>query len=467
MMRLAEQAVDAVDACALFGMPGDELIELTAAVESLGRVVDGLRVATATAIERRSDRLLGMEGLAQSFGYRRGFELIEQVTGVSGASARRRIRLGAAANERNGELGSTLPPLFPVVSQALASGQIGVDAARSITEELARVGQRADADDLEVAERVLVAAAAGRPQDIADLTADNLEGAGLSCRDAEDVQPGATSDCPGALPADLVAMQARVWRDALDPDGIEPRADRARFNRAVTISRAPIDGLHVIRGRLTPDVAAAALTYFDSLVVRSGVQFTADDADRRPDAPVELRTYDQQRHDLFAAMVRGAGAAIGTDADLPAPAPLVVSADMDQLRSEAGTGSISGVEGRVPVSYLWQVACDGGVQLLLHRAGKIHLLGTRGRFFTVGQRRAVAVRDGSTCVVPGCRVPFAALEAHHVEEHSRGGRTHVDNCVLVCWWHHHLIDSGVWRIAMVAGKPRIRVPVRARLTLAA
>lgn len=474
---LAEEAAAALDVHALTGMPATELVELTAVLERLGRVVDGQRVAAATAIERRSARWLGTEGLAQSFGYRRGSELVEQVTGASAATVRRRIRLGESIGDRDGSLGVPLPPLFPIVAEAVAAGHVGLDAARAITTELAQAGSRVAPEALRVAERLLVAQAAGRPQDVADLTAAVAAEAALPEADAGEAstaEAGGEGGCPGPMPADLLASQARLWRDALDPDGVEPRADAARGRRFVSVSRTPVDGLHVLRGLLTPDVAAAVQAYFDALIVQHRPTFhpgpgAAGQGGRESgsdaEVPVDSRSYDQQRHDLFAALVRAAGAA--TNTDVPAPAPVVIRVDADQLEKPGGTGSISGIEGRVPVSYLHQIACDGGIQLLAHRAGKIVQLSSKGRFFTAGQRRAVAIRDGDSCAVPGCTVPFAALEAHHVKPHSHGGGTRVDNCVLLCWWHHHMIDAGIWSIEMVGGKPRIRVPIRDKVALAA
>lgn len=464
--QLAESAAAAVDVDALAGMPAAELVELTGTIEQLGRIVDAQRVAAASAIDRRSDRWLGTAGLAQSYGYRRGIELIEQITGVSVVTARKRIRLGESIGERDAGLATTLPPRFPVVARAAASGYIGIDAARAITTELTQVGTRADPDALQVAERLLVAQATGRPQDVVDLTSSDLSEAGLAGESADDAM--AAGPCPGIMPADLVATQARVWRDALDPDGVEPRADLARARRDVSISRTPVAGLHPLRGMLTPDVAAAAQAFFDSLIKQHGPSF--DLAERLAlQSPVEHRNYDQQRHDLFAVMVRAAGSAAGSgvDAELPTPAPLVIRVDADQLESPGGTGSISGVDGAVPISYLQQIACDGGVQLMGVRVGAVVKLTTKSRFFTANQRRAVAVRDGDTCAVPGCDVPFVALEAHHAKPYSRGGPTCVDNCVLLCWWHHHMIDSGIWVVEMVKGKPRIRVPIRGNIPLAA
>ena len=82
---------------------------------------------------------------------------------------------------------------------------------------------------------------------------------------------------------------------------------------------------------------------------------------------------------------------------------------------------------------------------------------TLDRVFNHHQRRAITFRDGG-CIIPGCHVPPQWCEIHHVEEHSRGGPTHTDNGVLLCWFHHRTIDSGSWSIRMVDGVPHVRGP---------
>ena len=39
----------------------------------------------------------------------------------------------------------------------------------------------------------------------------------------------------------------------------------------------------------------------------------------------------------------------------------------------------------------------------------------------------------------GCLQPAAACEIHHLTPRSRGGTTSVRDCVLVCWFHHHVM----------------------------
>ncbi|WP_370455339.1 HNH endonuclease signature motif containing protein [Diaminobutyricimonas sp. LJ205] len=67
------------------------------------------------------------------------------------------------------------------------------------------------------------------------------------------------------------------------------------------------------------------------------------------------------------------------------------------------------------------------------------------------------MRDGG-CLIPDCPIPAAWSEIHHVLEWANGGKTHTDNGVLLCWFHHRTIDSSGWQIRMVRGSPQIKAP---------
>jgi len=89
--------------------------------------------------------------------------------------------------------------------------------------------------------------------------------------------------------------------------------------------------------------------------------------------------------------------------------------------------------------------------------GRIVQLGTLERVFGHHQRRAISLRDGG-CVIPGCHVRAEWCEIHHVVEHSRGGPTHTDNGVLLCWHHHRTLETSGWEIRMNQGIPEVRGP---------
>ena len=120
---------------------------------------------------------------------------------------------------------------------------------------------------------------------------------------------------------------------------------------------------------------------------------------------------------------------------------LVVSVRADDLAAGRGYAHIDGVDEPVSLSVARHIACSGNVQrVVFDGVGRIISLGSPERVFTHHQRRAISLRDGG-CVIPGCRVPAPWCEIHHVKEHSRGGETHTDNGVLLCWFHHRSLDS--------------------------
>ena len=80
--------------------------------------------------------------------------------------------------------------------------------------------------------------------------------------------------------------------------------------------------------------------------------------------------------------------------------------------------------------------------------------GTRVRFATAQQRRALAVRDGG-CVFPGCTRKAEQTDAHHVEwwhEHDSRcppdceleGPTDIENLALLCRHHHRVTHRPRW-----------------------
>src|ERR1039457_943019 len=49
-----------------------------------------------------------------------------------------------------------------------------------------------------------------------------------------------------------------------------------------------------------------------------------------------------------------------------------------------------------------------------------------------------ALSDGHQ-LAGGCHQPAAACEVHHLRHKGRGGVTSLENCILLCWYHHHIV----------------------------
>ncbi|WP_165877482.1 HNH endonuclease signature motif containing protein [Agromyces fucosus] len=420
------------------GWSDDELLAVTAAVEAVGRVVDAARVACAGEVGERSRVELGGERLSTRRGCRTVAELLERVTLVSGAEARRRSALGAATRSRYGLTGEAMEARFPGVAAALASGELGADAAGVIVRELDGTRRVADPVALRGAEQELVAAAVGS----GDAAGDDASG------DA----------APVRCTADELRVQAQVWAVFLDQDGPEPDDERAMRRRGFRFGRAR-DGLIPVTGELLPEVAAGLGRLFDAhLAPRSGGGFMTAEERADLERSGEERTADQQRHDVVAAIIATA-ARSGEHPTIGGAAPTVlVSVRAADLKEGHGVAHADGVEIPVSLRAARQLMCTGGMQqVTFDGAGRIIGLGSPERCFTPHQRRAITLRDGG-CLIPGCRVPASWCEIHHVIPDADGGPTHTDNGVLLCWFHHRTIETSGWGIRMIRGAPQVRPP---------
>jgi hypothetical protein len=112
----------------------------------------------------------------------------------------------------------------------------------------------------------------------------------------------------------------------------------------------------------------------------------------------------------------------------------------------------------IPRSTAQRLACDARVQVLLDdRTSNRMYLGRNRRLATPAQIAALTVRDGEGCQFPGC-THRRHLHAHHVIPWWSGGRTDVDNLILVCSFHHRLIHDHGYRIRRPAGRWEFRRP---------
>jgi hypothetical protein len=56
-----------------------------------------------------------------------------------------------------------------------------------------------------------------------------------------------------------------------------------------------------------------------------------------------------------------------------------------------------------------------------------------------GIRTAVILRDQRCRWAGGCNQPAAACQVHHTRHKANGGKTSVQDCVLLCWFHHQVV----------------------------
>lgn len=440
---LLEQAaglLEKVAAMSLLNAPDEEVCEVLTRAGQVSRLIDAINAQTAAEIEERSRFELGPEGLSFRLGHRRAVHLIEQVTRVSQTEAARRIRLGAAIRPGCTLDGRPLPALYPHVGAAVTAGTMTVEAATVVIRCLDQAARHhADPDHLQAAEQDLATAAAHES-------------------------------------ADCIAVMARAWREALDPDGAEERDQHLHEQRSLTLGREK-NGMTPFWGHCPPLFAAKLRTALtesrsdtatprflsDDDLARGTVttDIAADSVDEDGDGDIVLRIVDprsreQRQFDVLMGLLT---AGMNSPAAGPGSTPPVAAViHLSDLEAGTGIGWIDGVDEPISAETVRELVCTGGFQRILFGPDdEVLAQGFRERYFTPAQRRALAVRDGG-CVWPSCTAPPQACDAHHVVEWAERGPTNIDNGVLLCPAHHHMLHHGPFTMTMTNGKPRLLAP---------
>lgn len=331
----------------LDGLTGAPLVELNASVSDLRKRVEALHAEVAAKIARASRAELGSAGLARRQGFRTPGAMIAATTGGSVGGANRLVAVGESTCARRSLTGESLPPRHPAVAAALQSCRIGVDAAAAIISLLDRVALRADVETIAEAEALLVEKAAG-------LAIDQVM---------------------------KLLQRAEAW---LDPDGVEPREEELRADRAVHIREE-----------------------------RSG------------------------RHLLGCA-----------SADAPTGgATVVVRVGLDQLESGVGHATVDGLTQPVSIATARRMAADGGIlPCVLGGEGEILDFGRRRRLFSPAQKLAITERDGG-CVGCGLPPAMTQVHHIRWWSRDRGP-TDLANGVLLCVRCHHRIHDDGWEVSV-------------------
>ncbi len=127
------------------------------------------------------------------------------------------------------------------------------------------------------------------------------------------------------------------------------------------------------------------------------------------------------------------------------------------LESAHGVGFLERT-GPIPASRLRKMACEANIiPVVMGGNGQPLDVGRAKRLFTPAQRAGLYARDRG-CIFPNCTTPMSLCEAHHLNPWSRGGTTNLDNGVLLCSYHHHLIHREHWKIIITNHTPWLIPP---------
>ena len=433
LTRLAREPLD--------GLTDERLCAQTVEIEQLGWLLDTARVRVAAELADRSRFGLGNDSLAFRLGHGKAALLVEALTRVSPREAGRRIRLGASTRSPRGFDGELLPSAHPRVAEALESGSIGTDSAEVIVRCLDEAATRA--------------------------------GISLEAEENRAVAEEALVEVAATSTADVVAVQARAWREALDPDGAEPRDEQIYQRRSFVLGRE-VNGVRTIRGTLVGIDAALLQAAFDEAEKPAVVpRFLAEDDEASElrevttdegevkTVVVDHRSRDQRRYDVFAGLLTaGVRASGGAPVEFRSTAQVTAVVTREELERGVGVGWLDGAEEPVSTLTIDQLVCANGKSLVVMGENGEPLYLYRGRrYFTEQQMQALAVRDGG-CVWPGCHSPSAWADGHHVLEFGADhGPTNIDNGVLLCPHHHRMLHHSDYEMKMIGGRPYLVPPM--------
>jgi hypothetical protein len=166
-------------------------------------------------------------------------------------------------------------------------------------------------------------------------------------------------------------------------------------------------------------------------------------ADELPALPGEAGTghADRRRAD---ALVSLCSARVSDDAD-PDRATVVVHAPLEALVSSEDRGCELEGGGVLHPETARRLLCNARVQAVVEdEAGDVVRLGRTSRVVPPWMIRQLRYRDRE-CRFPACGAR-RFTHAHHIVWWEQGGRTDLDNLVLVCSFHHKLVHELGWTL---------------------
>ena len=198
------------------------------------------------------------------------------------------------------------------------------------------------------------------------------------------------------------------------------------------------DGCLVIKARLPAEQGA--------LVVKAlEMAMDADFAERSPDDVSAVTSEDNDEPEPIAARRADALANIA-ETYMNNNESSGSTADRYQVVVHVGAGhagdSCHLEDGpHVTAETSRRIACDSAIVAIREdENGEPLSIGRRSRTIPPSMRRALRARDKG-CRFPGC-TNTRFVDGHHIRHWADGGETSLDNLVLLCRHHHHLVHEG-------------------------
>ena len=193
-------------------------------------------------------------------------------------------------------------------------------------------------------------------------------------------------------------------------------------------------GMTAISGTLDPLSAETVMTAIHAFAAPTGGDDPRTAGQRRADALVEIC------HRVLT------GGQAPVNGGLRPHVTVVVPLATLEERADAQPGELTWT-GPVSPQLVQRILCDAAVTRIIVDGHSQPLdVGRATRVVPTGLRRAVMIRDRH-CQWPGCDVPAAWCDCHHITAWSRGGRTRLTNLITLCGHHHNRLHMD--RLAII------------------
>jgi len=155
-------------------------------------------------------------------------------------------------------------------------------------------------------------------------------------------------------------------------------------------------------------------------------------ADSLPESPDGTRGASSWRKAMALADV-----CMGQDVPASQLTVFVDTTEAAETNGEAGVVLEAGP--KVGRQVLEAILCDSNIEVIAKTGDGVYMnYGRRQRTATASQKRALLDRYPGRCAADGCDSRYR-LEAHHLTSWAQGGQTNLDEMVLLCWFHHHIV----------------------------
>jgi hypothetical protein len=231
------------------------------------------------------------------------------------------------------------------------------------------------------------------------------------------------------------------WAEQVSCASVRHRGDiasRASTEEVVEAERSrTLTWWHLDEGRRVG--LEAELPAAQGAVVIRAIERMAERVPQMPDES-DVCFAPARRADALAAIC---SAHIGSDAD-PDRATLMIHAHLDSPSGDVGACELEGGPAIHPES-AERLRCNARVQTVLEdRSGNVIGLGRLSREPSAWMIRQIRYRDRG-CRFPGCGTR-AFTQAHHIVWWRHGGRTDLDNLLLICSFHHRVVHEHGWSV---------------------